>query len=94
VHDGEAATIVEIASGKPVSRLSRQRAKINGATFSPDGRYAATFNEDGTTVVYPWEMFAPLDDILTLAAKRIHRPIACEERRLYLHGPPCTAKTP
>lgn len=94
VYNGDVAAMIEIASGKTISQLSRQRARINRATFSPDGRYVATFNQDGTAVVYPWEMFAPLDDLLALAPKRVTRTLSCEERRLYLHGPPCPARTP
>jgi WD40 repeat protein len=89
-HRDETATMVEIATGKVVSRLSRQRAKITGAVLSADAKYAATFNEDGTTIVYPWEMLAPIDDLLALASKRTARTLSCEERRLYLHGPSCS----
>jgi WD40 repeat protein len=40
---------------------------VGEVAFSPDGRYLATINQDGTTVVYPWEMFASLDDLLVLS---------------------------
>jgi WD40 repeat protein len=54
----------DTTTGRCLSTLYGNASWIWSAAFSPDAKYAATFNEDGTTIIYPWEMFAPLDDLL------------------------------
>jgi TonB family protein len=88
---GSVARVVELATGKKITDLARQRTTVNQASFSPDGKNIATANEDGTTYLYPWEMFAPYEEILAAGRSRITRSLSCEERNLYLNGPPCPA---
>ena len=54
-------------------------------TFSPDGTLLATSGSEGMTQLYLLE----LDDLVTLARKRLTRSLTDEECRRYLHLVAC-----
>lgn len=60
---------------------------MTGASFSPDGKWIVTASADNTAIVYPWEMFALYEVILSLARNRALRELTPEEREKYLHEP-------
>jgi len=57
---------------------------VNSASFSLDGKEIITTSDDLTARVYPWETFAPIEDILALAGNRILRELTPEEQQKYL----------
>jgi serine/threonine protein kinase/WD40 repeat protein len=91
INLGSVARVVELATGKKIADLARQRGMVIRSTFSPNGKFIAVASENGSTLLYPWEMFAPYEDLILLARSRVTRKLSCEERNLYLQGPPCPA---
>jgi len=78
------------ATGQPVSVLRGQTKAVNSAAFGPfdparlDQLYLVTASADGTAHVYPWEAFAPIDELMGIVSSRVGRELTAEERRAYL----------
>jgi WD40 repeat protein len=68
-----------------VTELRGHPRQVWSAFFSPDAKLLATAGEDGTVRLYPWEAFASLDDLLSLARSRVTRPLTPAERQQFLH---------
>ncbi|MBI4663006.1 MAG: AAA-like domain-containing protein [Verrucomicrobia bacterium] len=52
---------------------------------TPDGNWVVGVTKRGTSKIYPWEVIAPVDDLIALADRRTARQLSPEERRRYLH---------
>lgn len=63
--------------------LRETMARVVGVTFSADG--PAVLTASSVARLYPFEMFAPLSDLLDLAASHTTRLLTSEERAKYLH---------
>src|SRR5262249_24736653 len=81
------ARVQETGSGRMIASLLGHTDFVNNAGFSPDGKWIVTASLDKTARIYPWEMFAPIEDVLALARKRVLRELTPEEREKYLHEP-------
>jgi hypothetical protein len=85
MREGKLPDVEEYASRYP--ELAGRIRELFPTLMLLEGMAAA----NGTTFVYPWELFAPYDDLLVLARSRVTRSLSCEERHLYLQSPPCPA---
>jgi WD40 repeat protein len=74
-----------VLNASPRAAWWPQAGKVWGTAFSPDGQLVLTVSEDGTSRIYPWEMFAPREDLQTMARTRTTRVLTREEREKYLH---------
>jgi len=86
--------IWEAETGRPVTVLrvfprgldsSGSELSVRGVSFSPDGKSLLASGSNGTTRIYSWEMFAPLEDLLALGRTRVTRDLTLEEKKKYLH---------
>jgi len=68
-------------SGREVAVFRGHTKYVNGAKFSPDGKYIVTASADGTARIY----LVHIQDLIALAKTRVTRELTCEERQLYLH---------
>lgn len=64
--DDRTARVWEATTGKPIAELKGHSAAVSSAQFSPDGQWIVTASGDKTAIVYPYEMFAPFDDLRRL----------------------------
>jgi WD40 repeat protein len=74
------ARVWEAATGKLIAELKGHTAPVRSAQFSADGQWIVTASEDHTAIIYPYEMFAPFDEILSRARRRTLREFTPEER--------------
>jgi hypothetical protein len=58
---------------------------VLNAVFGPGGKSIVTANVDGVVRTFACESCGSVDDLLTLARKRVTRDFTCEERQQYLH---------
>jgi WD40 repeat protein len=79
------ATVWNAATARAVAELTGHTGPVNDAAISPNGKFVATVSDDGTARVYSWEEFAPIDDVLSIAPKRVTRSLSKEDRTTYLH---------
>jgi WD40 repeat protein len=84
-HDGT-ASIWDAASGEQLFMLFTS-GTVRMA-FSPDDKYLATQNLDGTTRIY----VVQADDLMALAQSRLTRWWTADECKRYLHMDTCPAK--
>jgi hypothetical protein len=61
---------------------------MQGAAFSPDSRLIATLSSEGVVHLFKWERFAPIEQLVALAARRVKRNLTPREREIYLHETP------
>jgi WD40 repeat protein len=61
---------------------------LQGAVFSPDGSRVATLSSEGTVRVFNWQRFAPVEQLVILAARRVKRDWTPGERERYFHEKP------
>ncbi|MBI3915120.1 MAG: TIR domain-containing protein [Chloroflexi bacterium] len=89
------ARVWEISTGKSIAELRGHTRSVTNATFSPDGKSIITSSGDGTARIFPRGMFAPLEDLITIAQMKVTRDLTCEERLTYLHeNVTCPTPTP
>ena len=79
------AIVWEAQTGRKIAELRGCDCRLYKATFSPDGKFVLTTSEDGLARIYPWEMFAPFEDIVAISYKNVVRQLTPEERDRYLH---------
>jgi WD40 repeat protein len=78
----------DVGTRATVAVLSGHRDAVLGVAFSPDGKRLVTASADTTARIYPWELFAPPEDLLATAATRVTRQLTPEERERFLHESP------
>lgn len=78
---GNAARVWQVETGRLVSVLRGHAGGIHSVAFSPDGRWIATASDDGTARIYA----VHIQDLMSLAQKRIARELTCQEQVEYLH---------
>jgi WD40 repeat protein/energy-coupling factor transporter ATP-binding protein EcfA2 len=82
----------DASTAEPVATLRGQNGAVTSASFGPeessrpDALLLVTSSADGTARIYPWESFAPLDDLLLIVPSRVTRQLTSEERKTYLGG--------
>ena len=74
----------DAVTGKPMGEMQVHAGPVQWLTVSHDGRWLLTAESDDAAYMYPWEMVAPLDDLLTIAKERLRRSLTAEERRKFL----------
>jgi len=77
------ARVWEAASGREVAKLTGHTDSVWSASFSADGRWIVTASRDNTAIIYPYEMFAPAEEVIALARKRVLRKFRPEEEAKY-----------
>jgi WD40 repeat protein len=83
VSDAGTITIWDTQSWQEILIMPTRDHLLSGVAFAPDGDSLATVSESGELRVYTLD----LTRLLTIAARRLSRPLTDEECRLYLHGP-------
>jgi WD40 repeat protein len=74
-------------TGDIIAQLRGHTGKVLKAVFSPDARFVLTASEDYTARVYPYEAFAPFDEVLALIAQRVARELTPEEKSRFVDEP-------
>ncbi len=64
--------------------LTGPQSVTTDARFSPDGNFVIVASGDGARI-YPWEKFAPIEDLLQVVKRRVTRELSSAERKEYLH---------
>jgi WD40 repeat protein len=85
--DGADSYIWDWQKGREAAVLSGYSEMVIKAMFSPDRKYVFTIDSDGIGRLYPWEMYAPLDQLLKLAPSRTTRNLTFAEKDKFLHIP-------
>jgi class 3 adenylate cyclase len=91
----KAGDIAPAAAGSTTDLL--KVAPASHVAFSPDGKLLlfVTAGTDRAARIYPWELFEPLDRLMSFAPGLAPRALTCEERQTYLHETePCGSPTP
>ncbi|HKX29135.1 MAG TPA: hypothetical protein VJ302_15680, partial [Blastocatellia bacterium] len=70
----------EAATGRPLATLRGHVDAVSNAAFSPDGRWIVTTSYDQTAIIYPYEAFAPPEQILERAQQRVLRRLTPTEQ--------------
>jgi WD40 repeat protein len=94
VSDGRALATLTARAIAPDTPLG---VTILRAAFSLDGKRVllVTGGSDAAARIYPWELFVPYKELLSLAPTLTPRALTCEERTTYLHETtPCGTPTP
>jgi WD40 repeat protein len=68
-----------------VAMMQVHKGPLKWATFSHDGKWVLTVESDDAARLYPWEMIAPLQDLLTITKNRLGRPLSPEEKLRFLN---------
>ena len=71
-------------TGRMIAELRLHRGVVYDAHFSPQGDWIVTASADGMAILWPYEMFAPREEILELARRRPPLPLTEEQERRYL----------
>jgi WD40 repeat protein len=77
------ARVWDVSTGQSLSELRGHTSYVNSAAFSPDGKLIVTASNDGTSRIYPFESFAPLDVLQTIARTRPRRELTEVEKKKY-----------
>lgn len=72
---------------RKVAEVRANTWPVNYAGFSPDGNFIITRNEDERVRIYPWEIFAPIEEVLRLSQGSTRRQLTAGEKEDYLHVP-------
>ena len=67
------ARVWEAATGRSLATLQGHTDSVNSAAFSPDGKWVITASDDKAARVYPYEMFAPAEEVIERAQLRVLR---------------------
>ena len=81
--DDKTVRVCRASNGHCFAILQGHTQGVNYAGFNSDGKWLITVSSDNTARVYPWEMFAPIEDVLDLAGKRYLRELTPQERAKY-----------
>ena len=79
------ARVWDAVTGQSLRDLRGHTGAVLSAAFSPDSKWIVTAGEDQKGIIYPWEAFAPFDDLQRAARIRVVRELTPEERVKYLH---------
>jgi WD40 repeat protein len=71
--DDKIARVWEAATGRSLATLQGHTGTVTSAAFSPDGKWVVTAGADKTARVYPYEMFAPAEEVIERAQQRVLR---------------------
>jgi WD40 repeat protein len=82
---GDAATIWDLESQRPLTQLFGHRAAVLSVDFSPAGSSIVSGSEDETVRIWRCEVCAPIDQLLDLARERALRDLTPAERARFLH---------
>jgi WD40 repeat protein len=80
------ARVWDSSTGAKVAEVGTEF--LQGAVFSPDGTRVATLSSEGTVRLFNWERFAPVEQLVALAARRVKRDWTPGERARYFHEKP------
>ena len=72
-------------SGQELLSLEGHSNGVSDVVFSPDGKFLFSASVDGTARTY----LLNVDDLMSLALKRVHRQLTESECRQYLHQETC-----
>jgi WD40 repeat protein len=82
---GDAPTVWDLASLRPLTRLFGHESGVLSVDFSPDGSSIVSSAEDLTVRIWQCEVCAPIDKLLGLARERALRDLTPAERARFLH---------
>ena len=82
---GDAPTIWDIDSQRPITQLFGHQAAVLTVDFSPDGSSIVSAGEDRLPRIWRCEVCAPIDELLKLARERAVRQLTPAERAKFLH---------
>jgi WD40 repeat protein len=77
------ARLWDSSTGARISELGTEF--LEGAVFSPDSSRVATLSTEGMVRFFNWERFAPVEQLVALAAQRVKRPWTPGERQRFFH---------
>jgi WD40 repeat protein len=80
---GRGASIWNSSTGANVAVLGDQF--LAGAAFTSDGTRIATLTDDGAMRILNWVRFAPVDELVAMAERRVKRDWSPGERARFLH---------
>src|SRR5690606_23516768 len=81
----DATLLWDAGSGEQLFTLYGPSQGAARVAFSPDGKYLATQNQDGTTRIY----HVHVEDLIALAESRVTRTLTEAECQRYLHTDTC-----
>ncbi len=81
------ARVWDAGTGQSLKELRGHTDPVLSAAFSPDGKLIVTASSDQKGIIYPWEAFAPFDDLQRAARIRVVRELTPKEREKYLPEP-------
>jgi len=88
------ARVWEVATGKVIEMYENTSPVLN-AVFGPGGKSVVTASTDGIARTFACEVCGSVEDLLTLARKRVTRDFTCEEWQQYLNEKiACPTPTP
>lgn len=82
---GDAPTIWDLESQRPLTQLFGHQAAVLTVDFSPDGSSIVSAGEDRIPRIWHCEVCAPIDELLELARERALRELTPAERAKFLH---------
>lgn len=78
------ARVWDVQSGRTLMTLGRYGG-VHSAAFSPDGKRVVTAEANGAARIYSCEVCVPVEELLSLAERRLTRGFMPEERKMFLH---------
>jgi WD40 repeat protein len=83
---GDAPTIWDLESQRPLLQLFGHRGGVGPVDFSPDGSSIVSGGVDRSVRIWRCEVCAPIDEVLRLARTRVLRELTPAERSRFLGG--------
>ncbi|MGH8908649.1 MAG: TIR domain-containing protein [Egibacteraceae bacterium] len=79
--------IWDLASPADPIALTGHSGEVGSVAFSPDGQRIASASDDGTIRIWECEVevCGPIEQVVTLAERRVTRELTAEEREAFLH---------
>lgn len=92
--DSGRVDILQTATGQRIGRVETatdggpgRSGRIQALAFSPGGEFLAIGGDGAVARIFRREHFAPVEQLLALAAERTTRPLSASERAVYLQSP-------